>query len=72
MIQPVSPLTETNMLLRAIIIVLVMGKPPPEQIEGFLGSLGIRIGDSGDAPDDPQPERSEIVEFPDRSPKGAA
>ena len=69
MIQQANPLEETNMLLRAI-IVLLSGSMPEPQRGAFLASVGVQV--VGKAPDDPQPERSEIVEFPDRSPKGAA
>ena len=69
-IQPNNPLAETNMLLRAIIVLLSGGMPEPQR-GNFLASVGVQV--VGERPETPPTEpRSEIVEFPDRPPKVSA
>ena len=58
-----DPLEVTNRLLQAILLVMVMGPPPPEGRDAFLASVGLRMAKEPE----PTPADSGIVQFPDRS-----
>ena len=69
-----DPLAETNNLLRAIVLLLVLGQPPEKDRVAFLSSVGIRLGGPETSPETspeaaPDPERG-LVQFPERSPSG--